>query len=96
MLLEGGAFLPGVIASQFISNVPAAILLAPFTGDWAGLLLGVDIGGCGTIVGSLASLITLSHYQREFPGQTGKFMAAFSGYNFAFLGLLVAFVVALF
>lgn len=49
--------------SQVISNVPAAVLLSHFTQAWADLLVGVNIGGAGTIVGSLASLITLQHYR---------------------------------
>ena len=48
--------------SQIISNVPAAVLLSPFTGAWQPLLVGVNIGGAGTLVGSLASLITLQHF----------------------------------
>ena len=49
--------------SQVISNVPAAVLLSHFTTAWQDLLVGVNIGGAGTIVGSLASLITLQHYR---------------------------------
>lgn len=87
-LLQDGAFVPALLASQIISNVPAAILLAPFTGNWAGLLLGVDIGGVGTVVASLASLITMAEYNRCMPGSTGRFLAVFSAYNFAFLAVL--------
>ena len=89
-LLEDGAFLPSLLASQLISNVPAAILLAPFTQDWSGLLLGVDIGGVGTVVASLASLITMAEYNRCLPGNTGRFLAVFSAYNLAFLAALTA------
>ncbi len=89
-VLEGGAFIPSLLASQVISNVPAAILLAPFTQDWSGLLLGVDIGGVGTVVASLASLITMAEHNRCLPGNTGRFLAVFSAYNLAFLALLTA------
>ena len=56
--------------SQIISNVPAAVLLSHFTGAWQPLLIGVNIGGAGTLVGSLASLITLQHFtsvRKVFP-----------------------------
>ncbi|MGN0038646.1 MAG: SLC13 family permease [Coriobacteriales bacterium] len=89
-LLQGGAFVPSLLASQLISNVPAAILLAPFTQDWSGLLLGVDIGGVGTVVASLASLITLAEYNKCLPGNTARFLAVFSAYNLAFLAVLAA------
>ncbi|MBR5429274.1 MAG: anion permease [Firmicutes bacterium] len=71
-LLQGwmsrSALLTGLLSSQVISNVPAAVLLAPFTADWRGLLLGVDIGGLGTPVASLASLITIKFYL-NWPGR---------------------------
>lgn len=89
-VLEGGAFVPSLLASQVISNVPAAILLAPFTQDWSGLLLGVDIGGVGTVVASLASLITMAECNSCLPGNTGRFLAVFSAYNLAFLAVLTA------
>lgn len=79
--------------SQVISNVPAAIVLSQFTTAWQPLLLGVNIGGVGTPVGSLASLITISEYTRLRPADVGSFMAKFLTYNVAFLGLLVAFYV---
>lgn len=57
-----GAFVPGAVLSQVISNVPAAIVLSRFTGDWAGLLAGVNVGGAGTPVASLATLIVVTQY----------------------------------
>ena len=56
-MLDGSTFFTSLLASQVISNVPAAVLLAGFTEDWKGLLLGTDVGGLGTIIDSLASLI---------------------------------------
>ena len=94
-LLAQGAFLPSLLACQLISNVPAAILLAPFTQDWAGLLLGVDVGGLGTIVASLASLITLTEFNRCMPRSTGRFMFVFAAFNVVFLVVLVALVLCL-
>ena len=85
--------------SQIISNVPAAVLLSHFTGTWQPLLAGVNIGGAGTLVGSLASLITLQHFtsvRKIFPRaaalpelSTGRFLVLFSVLNFAFLALLL-------
>ena len=85
--------------SQIISNVPAAVLLSHFTGAWQPLLVGVNIGGAGTLVGSLASLITLQHVtsvRKIFPRaaalpelSTGRFLVLFSVLNFAFLALLL-------
>ena len=85
--------------SQIISNVPAAVLLSHFTGTWQPLLAGVNIGGAGTLVGSLASLITLQHFtsvRKIFPRatalpelSTGRFLALFSVLNFGFLAILL-------
>ena len=65
--LAGGAFVPGALLSQVISNVPAAIVLARFTDDWAGLLAGVNVGGAGTPISSLATLIVIAQF-----GQVAK------------------------
>lgn len=85
--------------SQIISNVPAAVLLSHFTGAWQPLLIGVNIGGAGTLVGSLASLITLQHFtsvRKVFPQiaalpelSTSRFLVLFSVLNFAFLAILL-------
>lgn len=84
--------------SQVISNVPAAVLLSHFTDAWQPLLVGVNIGGAGTLVGSLASLITLQHFTsvarlssvRAAGGlATGRFLAIFFSYNVAFLAILL-------
>ena len=83
--------------SQIISNVPAAVLLSHFTDFWQPLLIGVNIGGAGTIVGSLASLITLQHYRvvrvdmpSECPGSmpTLRFIGYMTAYNVVFLAIL--------
>lgn len=84
--------------SQVISNVPAAVLLSHFTDAWQPLLVGVNIGGAGTLVGSLASLITLQHFTsaarlssvRAAGGlATGRFLAIFFAYNVSFLAILL-------
>ncbi len=61
--LAGGAFVPGALLSQVVSNVPAAVVLSRFTGDWRGLLAGVNVGGAGTPVASLATLIVVTQFQ---------------------------------
>ena len=71
--------------SQFLSNVPAAILLEPFTQDWKGLLWGTDIGGFGTPVASLASLISLGIYLKEPDAKAGRYLALFTAINLLFL-----------
>lgn len=60
--LAGGAFVPAALLSQVISNVPAAVVLSRFTDDWGGLLVGVNVGGAGTPVASLATLIVITQY----------------------------------
>jgi Na+/H+ antiporter NhaD/arsenite permease-like protein len=87
-LLEKDTLLVSVLSCQFISNVPSAILLSRFTGDYASLLLGVNIGGTGTLVASLASLITFSEFRLLHPEQTKKYLYIFVGLNAAFLVIL--------
>lgn len=89
-LLSRGVMPVSALTSQIISNVPAAILLSRFTDDWRGLLTGVNIGGAGTLVASLASLITFREYTRRFPGRAGRFLALFSAVSFGFLAVLLA------
>lgn len=95
-LLQGwmsrSALLTSAAASQIISNVPAAVLLAPFTQDWRSLLLGVDIGGLGTPVASLASLITLKFYLNRSGSRGGRFLLLFLAANL--LGLILLLVLA--
>lgn len=85
----GNEFTAGLAFSQLISNVPATLLLHPFAQNTKELLLGVDIGGLGTPVASLASLISLKLYTQE-KGGTGKFLAVFTLMNIIFLAVLCA------
>ena len=89
-LLAHGVMPVAALTSQVISNVPAAILLSQFTDDYPGLLVGVNIGGVGTLVASLASLITFREYTKHVKGQTGRFLALFSAVSFGFLAVLLA------
>ncbi len=87
-LLDINTLLFSVISCQFISNVPSAILLSQFTDNYRELLLGVNIGGVGTLIASLASLITFREYYKTNPGMTARYMGAFSAFNFFFLVVL--------
>jgi Na+/H+ antiporter NhaD/arsenite permease-like protein len=89
-LLEMNTLLVSTLSCQFISNVPSAILLSQFTGNYRELLLGVNIGGVGTLIASLASLITFREYVKHNPGKSGYYIGVFSAFNFAFLILLTA------
>ena len=90
-LLGKNTLLTAVGASQVISNVPAAVLLSGFTGQWADLLAGVNIGGLGTPIASLASLITLKLYIPAPGAKVGKFLAVFTAVNVIGLMVLLGF-----
>ena len=92
MLLEKSTLLFSVISCQVISNVPSAILLSQFTENYRDLLLGVNIGGVGTLIASLASLITVREYTKQNKGKTGYYILLFTAFNFGFLIILAAFV----
>ena len=87
-MLEGREYLVSLLASQVISNVPAALLLSGFTSDAQALLLGVNIGGLGTPIASLASLISLKLYAHSEHAHTGRYLLVFSLMNLLLLVLL--------
>lgn len=89
-LLDKNTLVFSVASCQFISNVPSAILLSRFTSDYHSLLLGVNIGGTGTLIASLASLITFRHYKRLYPQDVKKYIAMFTYINVIFLVILTA------
>ena len=90
-LLSKNTLLFSALSCQCISNVPSAILLSQFTGNYAELLIGVNVGGVGTLIASLASLITFREYVKHDPRSTRRYIAEFSGVNFGFLIVLLAF-----
>ena len=94
-LLEKSTFLFSIASCQVISNVPSAILLSQFTENYKELLLGVNIGGVGTLISSLASLITFREYTKQNKGKTGYYVALFSAFNFAFLIIMAIFTLCL-
>lgn len=87
-LLSKNTLLVSTLSCQIISNVPSAILLSHFTTDYKALLLGVNIGGTGTLIASLASLITFKNYLIYNKGEAKHFIKVFSAFNFSFLFIL--------
>ena len=96
MLLEKSTLLFSVLSCQIISNVPSAILLSQFTDNYRELLVGVNIGGAGTLIASLASLITFREYVKHNPEKTLSYVGLFSAFNFGFLAILTAFMMIVF
>ena len=96
MLLERNTLLFSILSCQIISNVPSAILLSQFTDNYRDLLVGVNIGGAGTLIASLASLITFREYTNHNPKKTLSYVGLFSALNFGFLAILTAFMMIFF
>jgi len=91
-MLSGREYLTALLTSQVISNVPAALLLSGFTDNSRGLLLGVNAGGLGTPIASLASLISLKLYSRTEGARTGKYLLVFILVNVLMLALITLFI----
>ncbi len=87
-LLAKDTLLVSTLSCQFISNVPTSILLSHFTTDYRSLLIGVNIGGTGTLIASLASLITFSEFRILYPGHSKKYFILFTGINIVFLVIM--------
>ncbi len=88
-LMAGQPMLTALAVSQVISNVPACLLLSPFTQDASALMLGVNLGGLGTLVASLASLISFRLYGTAAGAKRGQYMLVFTGLNVLFLAALL-------
>lgn len=86
----GNALLAAVGGSQVISNVPAAVLLSGFTDQWQALIVGTNLGGLGTLIASMASLITFKAVMVGRPGIRGRYLLVFTAWNVAFLAALLA------
>lgn len=89
-LLDGHVELVAVLTSQVISNVPAALLLSGFTTQWKPLIVGCNLGGLGTLIASMASLISYKMVAREYPGQGGRYLLWFTLSNLILLFILLA------
>ncbi|MCR5777285.1 MAG: citrate transporter [Lachnospiraceae bacterium] len=83
-------FAVAIITSQFISNVPATLMLSDFTSDYKELLLGVNVGGLGTLIASMASLISYKAYTSANKDKTKKYLLTFTVVNIIFLAILVS------
>ena len=79
----------GFLSSQAISNVPAAVLLSGFTDNYAELLKGVNIGGLGNLIASMASLISYKRYVKEMPEKKGNYTKIFTLLNIVFAVILL-------
>ncbi len=89
-MLKGHEIMVSALLSQVISNVPAAVMLSGFTKYGTMLLIGVNLGGLGTPIASMASLITLQFYRSSENARTGWFLAVFTAVNFGMLSVLLA------
>lgn len=88
-ILTGHEVLVSILASQVTSNVPAAILLSGFTNNFRALIIGTNLGGLGTLIASMASLISYRQISREVPSGKGRYFAMFTVSNIAFLVILM-------
>ena len=77
-----------IISSQIISNVPARLLLSGFCDQWVPLIIGTNIGGMGTLIASMASLITYKNYTRQYPRQKGRYLGVYTAVSVMFLLLM--------
>lgn len=94
-MVTGHELIVSVAASQALSNVPAAILLSGFTDAWQALIVGTNIGGLGTLIASMASLISYKQLALVLPHAKGRYMKLFTVWNIAFLMVLLALAMVL-
>ncbi len=88
-MVTGHELAVSVIASQVLSNVPAAILLSGFTSNWPALIVGTNLGGLGTLIASMASLISYKQLALVLPHAKGRYFAQFTLWNVVFLAVLL-------
>ena len=88
-LIEGKEFFTALITSQFISNVPATLMLSGFANDYKQLLAGVNVGGLGTLIASMASLISFKAYSNDYKENRKKYLLMFTLVNIIFLIILI-------
>ena len=88
-IIGGREVMTAVIVSQVISNVPAALLLSGFTENITALIIGTNLGGLGTLIASMASLISYKQVARQIPGEKKKYFGWFTIANIVFLMILV-------
>lgn len=91
-IISGNEIVTSVVASQFMSNVPAALLLSGFTNQYELLVVGTNLGGLGTLIASMASLISFKYIGKEYKQLRGKYMVYFTAANVLFLAVLMMYV----
>lgn len=90
-IIDGNEVVTSIVASQFMSNVPAALLLSGFTNRYELLIVGTNLGGLGTLIASMASLISFKYIGKEYGHLKGKYMLYFTGENILFLIVLLGY-----
>ena len=90
-LASGNEVVCGIVLSQFISNVPCALLLSTFCQNLSALTVGVNLGGLGTLIASMASLISYKFYASQTCAKPGRYLLVFSALNILFLAILFGF-----
>lgn len=95
-IVSGREICVSVLSSQIISNVPTALLLSGFSSNWNALIIGTNIGGLGTLIASMASLISYKQIAREYPGERGRYLLTFTIANVVLLLLLLGICAAFF
>lgn len=88
-IITGNEVMTAVLSSQVISNVPAALLLSGFTQDYPALIVGTNLGGLGTLIASMASLISFKYLGQEEKSSKGKYLLYFTVANLIFLVILL-------
>lgn len=88
-LVGGHPLEVAVVSSQIMSNVPTTILLSGFCDDWTHLIIGTNLGGMGTLIASMASLVSYKNVTRRYPDRKGRYLAVYSAVNVLFLVVLV-------
>lgn len=88
-IINGNEIMVAVLSSQIISNVPTALLLSGFTDRIRLLVIGTNIGGLGTLIASMASLISYRQVVRELPERKGEYFKLFTIANIVFLIIML-------
>lgn len=88
-IIQGSELFSAIVLSQIISNVPAAVMLSSFTENYKALILGTDIGGLGTLIASLASLISFKIYSQKKNSDKKRYLVIFTAINLLFLVILI-------
>lgn len=88
-LVSGHPLEVAVVSSQVISNVPTTLLLSGFCDQWRSLIIGTNLGGMGTLIASMASLISYKNVVRQYPDRKGRYLGVYTAVNVLFLIVLV-------